>query len=209
MAQTVHISRHPLVQHKLTLLRDRTASPQNFRSLLRELSQLLFFEASQDLSLLPRTIETPLTEFVGAQVGDAVGLVPILRAGIGMAEAIFTLAPFAPVWHVGIFRDEETHEPVTYYGKLPKPPRMDVAMVLDPMLATGGSAVAAIDLVKQTGVRRIKFIGLIGAPEGLQRLEEHHPDVTVYLGALDSHLNERKYIVPGLGDAGDRQFGTE
>jgi uracil phosphoribosyltransferase len=208
MPQAVHISSHPLMQHKLTLLRDRTTEPRLFRHLLHELSQLIFVEATQDVALRPKTVETPLMQFGGSALADRIGLVPILRAGIGMAEAIFALAPFAQVWHIGIFRDEGTHEPVTYYGKLPRPPKMDLALVLDPMLATGGSAAAAIELVKATGVSRVKFLGLIGAPEGVKRLEKQHPDVPIYLAALDSHLNENKYIVPGLGDAGDRQFNT-
>jgi uracil phosphoribosyltransferase len=208
MPDTVHVSRNPLVQHHLTRLRDRTTPPEVFRDLVRKLSQLVFCEAAQLLTLAPVVIQTPLTETTGARIADTIGLVPILRAGIGMADAILQLAPFAAVWHIGMFRDEATHQPVTYYGRLPKPPRMDLAIILDPMLATGGSASAAIDQVKQSGVGRVSFIGLIGAPEGARRMAQDHPDVTIHLAAMDSHLNEQKFIVPGLGDAGDRQFGT-
>ncbi len=204
----VFISRHPLVQHKLTLLRDRTTDPKTFRELVRELAQLLFYEATQDLRLAPRPVQTPLAEYAGSKVADRIGLMPILRAGLGMAEAILDMVPSARVWHLGLYRDHETLRPVTYYHNLPSVPDTDVSLVLDPMLATGGSAVAAIEILKQWGARRIKFLGLIAAPEGVQTVIEAHPDVPIHLAAVDSHLDARSYIVPGLGDAGDRQFGT-
>jgi uracil phosphoribosyltransferase len=204
----VKVSQHPLVLHRLTLLRDRNTDTPLFRKLVRELSQMLFVEATQDLQLSPRVVQTPLAEFAGQQVVEKIGLVPILRAGLGMAEAISELIPTAQVWHLGLYRDHETLKPVTYYSKLPPQPKIDICFLLDPMLATGGSAVASIDILRRWGLRRVKFLGLIGAPEGVRAVHAAHPDVPIYLGALDSHLNEQSYIVPGLGDAGDRQFGT-
>lgn len=204
----VTVSRHPLVQHKLTLLRDRTTEPPRFRALVHDLTQLLFCEASTDLRLETVTVETPLGPCAGARLADRLGLVPILRAGLGMADAVLQLVPAAVVWHLGLYRDHKTLQPVTYYNKLPADPGLDLAVVVDPMLATGGSAVAAITMLKNGGVRRIKFLGLIAAPEGVRALNTVHPDVPLHLGAIDSHLNEHSYIVPGLGDAGDRQFAT-
>jgi uracil phosphoribosyltransferase len=204
----VCVSRHPLVLHKLTRLRDRTTEPESFRRLVRDLSQLLFFEAMQDLRLEPWTVQTPLAEVTGSRIAERVGLAPILRAGLGMADAIVELLPSACVWHLGLYRDHDTLRPVTYYSKLPPNPAVDLALVVDPMLATGGSAGAAITLLKAAGLERIKFLGLIAAPEGVQALTAAHPDVPLHLGAIDSHLDEHSYIVPGLGDAGDRQFGT-
>jgi uracil phosphoribosyltransferase len=208
MASEVHVSGHPLLLHKLTLLRDRTTEPPLFRQLVAEMAQLLFFEATRDLPLASRTVQTPLTECAGAQLATTLGLVPILRAGLGMADAILQIVPFARVWHLGLYRDHETLRPVTYYSRLVTPPRMDLALIVDPMLATGGSAVVAVDMLKQTGVVGIKFVGLIAAPEGVKALHTAHPDVPIHLAAVDSHLNEHAYIVPGLGDAGDRQFHT-
>lgn len=205
---SVHVSQHPLVQHKVTLLRDRTSDPRLFRELVAELSQLLFYEASGDLRLAPRTVHTPLAECTGQRVAERIGLVPILRAGLGMAEAVLRLVPFAQVWHLGLYRDHITHQPVTYYSRLPEHAHLDLAVVVDPMLATGGSAVAAIKILKEGGVQRIKLVGLIAAPEGVQAVHSVHPEVPIYLAALDSHLNESAYIIPGLGDAGDRQFNT-
>ncbi|MCS6852921.1 MAG: uracil phosphoribosyltransferase [Gemmataceae bacterium] len=204
----VFVSEHPLVSHQLTLLRDRSTEPQLFRVLVRELSRLLFAEATRDLRLLPRRVVTPLAEHVGHRIAEAIGLVPILRAGLGMAESILDMVPWACVWHLGLYRDEQTRQPVTYYNKLPPTPNFDLAVVVDPMLATGGSAVAAIRILKDWNVRRIKFLGLIAAPEGVAALSRAHPDVPIHLAAVDSHLNEQCFIVPGLGDAGDRQFGT-
>jgi uracil phosphoribosyltransferase len=204
----VHVSPHPLVQHKLTLLRRTVTEPKKFRELVRELSQFLLYEATLDLPLHPLPIETPLAPLVGSEIAARIGLVPILRAGLGMVDPIIELIPTARVWHLGLYRDHATLEPVTYYNKLPAEANIDLCLVLDPMLATGGSATAAVDILKHWGARRIKFLGLIAAPEGVAALSAAHPDVPIHLAAVDDHLNEVGYIVPGLGDAGDRQFGT-
>jgi uracil phosphoribosyltransferase len=196
------------VLHYLTQLRDRNTSPPTFRALVRELSQLLFYEATQDLALTSVPVSTPLADCTGHRVAERIGLVPILRAGLGMVDAVLERIPTAPVWHLGLYRDHETLRPVTYYNKLPPQPNFDLALLLDPMLATGGSATAAVEILKKWGVRRMKYLGLIAAPEGVQALAAAHADVPIYLAALDSHLNEHSYIVPGLGDAGDRQFAT-
>jgi uracil phosphoribosyltransferase len=201
-------SSHPLVAHKLTKLRDKQTDPKKFRELVREISALLAYEATADLSLQPRTVETPLAQTQGAELKEKIGLVPILRAGLGMVEGVWGLMPSAEVWHIGLYRDERTLKPVEYYNKLPVEPTVSVCLVLDPMLATGGSAVATIDILKRWGVKRIKFVGLIGAPEGIENLSSHHPEVPIHLATVDQRLNERGYILPGLGDAGDRQFGT-
>lgn len=207
MAQA-YISSHPLVRHKLTLLRDKKTDTVKFRQLVRELAVLLCYEATSDLDVFEVDVETPMGVARGAHLDESVGLVPILRAGLGMVEGVWELLPGAEVWHIGIYRDEKTLRPVEYYNKLPIEPRVQVCLILDPMLATGGSAVATVTILKRWGVRRIKFVGLIGAPEGLRALTEAHPDVDVYLAALDERLNDVGFIVPGLGDAGDRQFGT-
>ncbi len=204
----VHISQHPLVQHKLTLMRHIGSKPKKFREVVREISQFLLYEATADLPLIPRPIETPLAPMQGVEIGARIGLIPILRAGLGMVEPIIDLLPTARVWHLGLYRDHRTLEPVSYYNKLPAQPDIDLCLILDPMLATGGSAVAAVDVLKDWGAVHIKFLGLIAAPEGVARLQEAHPDVEIHLAALDDCLNEQGYIVPGLGDAGDRQFGT-
>jgi len=204
----VHVSPHPLVQHKLTLLRRTVTEPKKFRELVRELSQFLLYEATLDLPLNPLEIETPLAPLIGHEIGAQLGLVPILRAGLGMVDPILDLIPTAHVWHLGLYRDHATLEPVTYYNKLPPEVEIDLCLVLDPMLATGGSAIAAVDILKRWGATRIKFLGLIAAPEGVSALSTAHPDVPIHLAAIDDHLNEIGYIVPGLGDAGDRQFGT-
>jgi uracil phosphoribosyltransferase len=204
----VHISSHPLVRHKLTLLRDKKTDTVKFRQLVRELAVLLCYEATSDLDVYDMDVETPMGTARGSHLDESVGLVPILRAGLGMVEGVWELLPGAEVWHIGIYRDEKTLRPVEYYNKLPIEPRVHVCLILDPMLATGGSAVATVTILKRWGVRRIKFVGLIGAPEGLRALAEAHPDVDVYLAALDERLNDVGFIVPGLGDAGDRQFGT-
>jgi uracil phosphoribosyltransferase len=204
----VVVSSHPLVAHKLTQLRDRETGPALFRTLVREITQLLFYEAAHDLSLHGRTVQTPLAESSGHCVGDRIGIMPILRAGLGMADAVVEILPEVRVWHLGLYRDHDTLQPVTYYNKLPPTPSIDLCFILDPMLATGGSARAAVTILKKWGARRIKFLGLIAAPEGVRALGEEHPDVPMHLGAIDSHLDHRSYIVPGLGDAGDRQFGT-
>ncbi len=204
----VHASQHPLVAHKLSRLRDKNTDPKKFRELVREIAGLLAYEATLDLQTVPRELETPLAPMVGAELKEKIGLVPILRAGLGMVEGIWELIPQAEVWHIGLYRDEQTLKPVEYYNKLPVEPTVSVCLILDPMLATGGSAVATVDILKRWGVKRIKFVGLIGAPEGIAALQKAHPDVPIHLAAVDDHLNERGYIVPGLGDAGDRQFGT-
>jgi uracil phosphoribosyltransferase len=206
--ENVFASRHPLVAHKLARLRDKSTEPQKFRELVQELGALLAYEATLDLATTPVMVETPLALMEGAELREKVGLVPILRAGLGMVEGIWNLMPSAEVWHIGIYRDEKTLKPVQYYNKLPTEPTVSVCLILDPMLATGGSAVATVDVLKKWGVKKIKFVGLIGAPEGIENLRTHHPDVPIYLAAVDDHLNEVGYIVPGLGDAGDRQFGT-
>jgi len=201
-------STHPLVAHKLARLRSIDTNPKKFRELVRELAGLLAYEATADLAVRPIEVQTPLGIAKGADLIEKIGLVPILRAGLGMTEGIWELMPSAEVWHIGLYRDEKTLKPVQYYNKLPVEPTVTVCLILDPMLATGGSAVATIDILKNWGVKKIKFVGLIGAPEGIQRVQAAHPDVPIYLAAIDDHLNERGYIVPGLGDAGDRQFGT-
>jgi uracil phosphoribosyltransferase len=208
MPAPVHVSTHPLVQHNLARLRSTATRPPEFRALVSALARVLFFESTLDVRLRPLTVQTPLTETTCYEIAEKVGLVPVLRAGLGMAEAMLDALPEASVWHLGLYRDHATLKPVTYYNKLPPKPDMNVALVLDPMLATGGSAIAAIDILRKAGTERVKFVGIIGAPEGVAALQAAHPDVPIYLAALDSHLNELGYIVPGLGDAGDRQFGT-
>ena len=205
---TVHASNHPLIAHKLSRLRNKETEPKKFRELVQELAGLLAYEATADLQVTPVDIETPLTKMQAYELKEKIGLVPILRAGLGMMEGIWELMPSAEVWHIGLYRDEHTLKPVEYYNKLPLEPRVSVCLILDPMLATGGSAIATADILKRWGVKKIKFVGLIGAPEGIQAMQAAHPDIDIYLAAIDDHLNERAYIVPGLGDAGDRQFGT-
>jgi len=204
----VHVSNHPLIRHKLTLLRDQRTEPKKFRELVREIAILLAYEATQDLAAEPTEVSTPLAPAQGSVLREHIGLVPILRAGLGMVEGIWEMMPSAEVWHIGLYRDERTLRPVEYYNKLPVAPTVQVCLILDPMLATGGSAVATVDVLKRWGAQRIKFVGLIAAPEGIERLSSAHPDVPIHLAAVDDHLNNIGYIVPGLGDAGDRQFGT-
>jgi uracil phosphoribosyltransferase len=213
----VHVSTHPLIKHKLTLLRGVNTEPKEFRDLVREIASLLGYEATQDLALNEVPVTTPLAEATGHELSEKIGLVPILRAGLGMVDGICDLLPGAEVWHIGLHRDHKTLQPVQYYNKLPVTPTVQVCLVLDPMLATGGSAVATVDILKAWGAKRIKFVGIIAAPEGLEVLTRAHPDVDVYIAALDDHLTPvptspndppKGYIVPGLGDAGDRQFGT-
>jgi uracil phosphoribosyltransferase len=208
MSAPVHVSTHPLIQHKLARLRATETKPPEFRALISSISRVLFFEATREVPLRPVTVCTPLTETTCREVAVRIGLVPVLRAGLGMADAMLEALPEAAVWHLGLYRDHTTLKPVTYYNKLPAKPNMDLGIVLDPMLATGGSAIAAIDILKKAGTPRVSFIGIIAAPEGVAALQAAHPDVPVFIAALDSHLNEVGYIVPGLGDAGDRQFGT-
>ena len=205
---TVHASTHPLVAHKLSLLRERNTEPKVFRELVRELSWLLGYEAMADLTTEPYRLETPREPMTGARLATKVGLVPVLRAGLGMVEAMLELMPMAEVWHIGLYRDERTLKPVEYYNKLPDAATVQVCLILDPMLATGGSSAATVDILKAWGAVRIKQVSLIAAPEGIATLSEAHPDVEIHVGAVDRQLNERGYIMPGLGDAGDRQFGT-
>ena len=207
-AAFVHASTHPLVRTKLTALRDARTAPLPFRLRVRELTWLLAYEALADLAVVQTDVQTPLTVTAGYELAPRLGLVPILRAGITMADAMMELAPAAQVWHLGLYRDEATHRPVSYYNRLPPEPTVDVALVLDPMLATGGSAIAAVDVLKAWGVPEVRFVGLIAAPEGIAALHAQHPDVRIHVASVDSHLNEHAFIVPGLGDAGDRQFGT-
>jgi uracil phosphoribosyltransferase len=204
----VYESTHPLVKHKLTLLRNISTEPKKFRELVRELAMLLCYEATADLGLINITVNSPMGQAEGSELVDKIGLIPILRAGLGMVEGIWEMMPSAEVWHIGLYRDERTLKPVSYYNKLPTSPTVEVCLVLDPMLATGGSAVATVDILKRWGARRIKFVGLLAAPEGIERLQTAHPDVPIHLAQIDERLNEIGYIVPGLGDAGDRQFGT-
>jgi uracil phosphoribosyltransferase len=201
-------SPHPLVDNKLSVLREKNTEPKKFRELIREIAALLTYEATADLQLTPIEVETPLALHAGSELREKIGLVPILRAGLGMVAGVWDLMPSAEVWHIGIYRDEKTLKPVEYYNKLPIEPRVSVCLVLDPMLATGGSAVATVDVLKRWGVKKIKFVGIIGAPEGINQLSQHHPEVPIHLAAIDERLNEIGYILPGLGDAGDRQFGT-
>jgi uracil phosphoribosyltransferase len=205
---TLHVSGHPAVQHKLRILRDETTEPKKFREIVRELSWLLGYEALADARLRPREVRTPLETVAGNELDDRIGLIPILRAGLGMVDAMLELMPTAEVWHLGLFRDERTLRPVEYYNKLPDSASVDVCLILDPMLATGGSATAAIDVLKRWGAVRIKLLNLIAAPEGVRAVTAAHPDVEIHAAALDRALNEHGYILPGLGDAGDRQFGT-
>jgi uracil phosphoribosyltransferase len=202
------VSAHPLVKEKMTRLRDETTPPKIFRELVAEIATLLLYEATADLPTESREVNTPLAPYKGARLKDKVGLIPVLRAGIGMVEAALELMPEAQVWHIGLFRDERTLRPISYYNKLPSSATVQVCLVLDPMLATGGSATETVDILKKWGAKRIKYVGIIAAPEGVRALSSAHPDVPIHVAALDERLNEKGYIVPGLGDAGDRQFGT-
>ena len=207
-APNVYVSSHPLVAHKLAILRDTSTEPKKFRELVRELSWLLGYEAMADLATHPVAVQTPLEEMQGARLEPRVGLVPVLRAGIGMVDAMLELMPAAEVWHIGLYRDERTLKPVEYYNKLPDAASVQICLILDPMLATGGSSAATVDILKAWGAARIKQVSLIAAPEGIATLSREHPDVDIHVAAVDRELNEKGYIVPGLGDAGDRQFGT-
>lgn len=201
---------HPLIQHKISILRNKTTGTNEFRALIEEIAMLMGFEALRDLPLEDVEVETPLeTCMTPMLAGRKLAVVPILRAGLGMVNGILALVPSAKVGHIGLYRDEETHEPHEYYCKLPNPIDERLIIVTDPMLATGGSAVAAVDFIKAHGGKKIKFMAIIAAPEGLKRLQEAHPDIQIYVGHLDRCLNEAAYICPGLGDAGDRIFGTK
>ncbi|MFN2204247.1 MAG: uracil phosphoribosyltransferase [Caldilineaceae bacterium] len=214
MTANVYPSSHPLVQHKLTLLRRAETESKKFREVISELASILVYEAMRDVPLREKVVRTPLTEIVGYEMAEDVGLVPILRAGLGMVEGAWSLLPQAEVWHLGLYRDERTLRPVEYYNKLPIAPTVELCLILDPMLATGGSAIAAADILKRWGVSRIKFVGLIAAPEGIAAFHAAHPDIDIHLAAVDERLTTDEdefpagFIWPGLGDAGDRQFGT-
>ncbi|HUJ71991.1 MAG TPA: uracil phosphoribosyltransferase [Verrucomicrobiae bacterium] len=209
MRDTVHVLSHPLALSFLTDIRDKNSDRAIVRSRIRALSVLLFYEATHDLPQEPMKVTTPLAETTGAHVGARVGLVPVLRAGLGMVDGILEFLPEAHVFHLGLFRDEKTLEPVEYYSRFSQHQPVDIAFVLDPMLATGGSACVAVARLKKWGVKKIKYLGLFAAPEGIEKLSKAHHDVEIYLGTVDAHLNDRGYIVPGMGDAGDRQFSGE
>ena len=201
---------HPLVQHKISMLRKKTTGTNEFRTLVEEIATLMGYEALRDLPLEDVEVETPIeTCMTPMLAGKKLAIVPILRAGLGMVNGVLSLVPSAKIGHIGLYRDEETHEPHEYFCKLPNPIEQRTIVVTDPMLATGGSAVAAVDFIKQHGGKHIKFMCIIAAPEGVKKLHEAHPDVQIYVGHLDRELNENAYICPGLGDAGDRIFGTK
>ncbi len=204
----VFVSTHPIVQDKLAQVRDVSTPARKFRELVREISLMLAYEATADLATEPAPVMTPIAEAPGQRLRGSIGLVPVLRAGLGMVEGVWEMMPDAVVWHIGLRRDERTLEPMQYYANMPIAPGVQACLLMDPMLATGGSASAACDLLKSWGVESIRYLGLIAAPEGIARLQENHPDVRIHIASLDERLNERGFIVPGLGDAGDRQFGT-
>ncbi|MGC4190387.1 MAG: uracil phosphoribosyltransferase [Thermomicrobiales bacterium] len=205
---TLHVSGHPLIRHKKTLLSDERTDSKTFRELVRELTRMLIYEATTDVPTRETIYRTPLEETRGDRIGVQIGLVPILRAGLGMVDAAVDALPSSEVWHLGMYRDEQTHQPVAYYNRLPSRCPDDLVIVLDPMLATGGSAVDAVNVLKEWGARWIKFVGIIAAPEGVACLQEAHPDVDIYVASQDRELDANRFIRPGLGDAGDRLFGT-
>ena len=201
---------HPLIQHKLAILRDKKTGTKEFRELISEIATFLCYEAMKDAQLEETEIETPITTMKTGKLNeDNYAFVPILRAGTGMLDGVISVVPNAKIGHIGMYRNEETFEPVNYFFKVPKDIEKREVIILDPMLATGGSAIDAIELLKSKGVKKIKFLSIIGAPEGIERVEKEHPDVQIYCAHIDDHLNANKYIVPGLGDAGDRIFGTK
>ena len=205
----LHVSQHPAVRHKLGILRDQATEPKKFREVVRELSWLLGYEALADAKTRAIDVQTPLEIMAGEELADRIGLIPILRAGLGMVDPILNLIPTAEVWHLGLYRDEATALPVEYYSKLPQTQPVDLALVVDPMLATGGSATAALAALGRWGVRRVKVLSLIGSRAGVERVQREFPAADIYLCAIDSQLDHRKFIVPGLGDAGDRIFNTQ
>lgn len=206
----VNIMSHPLIQHKVTLMRDKNTGSRDFRKLLEEISMLMGYEITRDLPLEDRVVETPLVTTTGKQIaGKKLGIIPVLRAGLGMVEGLLSLMPSAKVGHIGLYRDPETLQPVEYYCKLPSDVEERDFIVTDPMLATGGSAVAAIQLLKDKGAKNIRLMCLVAAPEGVKMVNKMHPDVEIFVGAMDDALNDHGYILPGLGDAGDRIFGTK
>ena len=207
---TLHVIDHPMIQHKLTIMRKKETGSNDFRELLQEIALLMGYEVTRDLPLMDVEIETPICKTTAKIItGRKLAVVPILRAGLGMVDGIRTLVPVAKVGHIGLYRNEETHQPVVYYCKLPEDVQKRLVIVTDPMLATGGSACDAITMLKERGCHNIRLMCLVGAPEGIERVQKEHPDVDIYLAAVDEKLNENAYIVPGLGDAGDRIFGTK
>lgn len=206
----LHIINHPLIQHKLSIMRDKETGSKDFRELLNEISMLMGYEVTRDLPLVDKEIETPICKMTAKTIaGRKLAIVPILRAGLGLTDGLLTLIPVAKVGHIGLYRDEQTHQPVEYYCKLPEDIQERLVIVTDPMLATGGSACDAITMLKKRGCRNIRLMCLVSVPEGIRKVQTTHPDVDIYVAAVDDHLNENAYIVPGLGDAGDRIFGTK
>ena len=206
----VMIMDHPLIQHKIGIIRRQETGSKDFRQLISEIAMLMCYEATRDLKLTDVEIETPISKMTAKELaGKKLAVVPILRAGLGMVDGMLSMIPAAKVGHIGLYRNEKTLEPVEYYCKLPKDCAEREVFVVDPMLATGGSATAAITMLKNKGVKKIRFMCIVAAPQGIERMQKEHPDVDLYVGALDDHLNENGYIVPGLGDAGDRIFGTK
>ena len=206
----VMIMDHPLIQHKIGIIRRQETGSKDFRQLISEIAMLMCYEATRDLKLTDVEIETPISKMTAKELaGKKLAVVPILRAGLGMVDGMLSMIPAAKVGHIGLYRNEETLEPVEYYCKLPKDCAEREVFVVDPMLATGGSATAAITMLKNKGVKKIRFMCIVAAPQGIERMQKEHPEVDLYVGALDDHLNETGYIVPGLGDAGDRIFGTK
>lgn len=207
---TVHVIDHPLITHKLSIMRNKKTGSKDFRELLGEIAMLMGYELTRDLPLEDVTIETPITKMKAKMIsGKKLAVVPILRAGLGMVDGLLELVPVAKVGHIGLYRDPETHNPVEYYCKLPSDIEDRIVILVDPMLATGGSACDALTMLKKHGCRNIRFMALVGAPEGVKRVQEEHPDVDIFIAALDECLNDHAYTVPGLGDAGDRIFGTK
>src|SRR5712692_54079 len=204
----VHISTHPVMAHKMTALRDKNTQPPEFYRLVKEIGMLLAYEATANLALEPTDVETPLERMTGRRLAGGIGVTPILRAGLGMAESFREVIPDAQIWHLGLRRDENTLQAMEYYNQLPHKVDLQVCYAVDPMLATGGSAIDAINILKVRGIPRLSYVGIIAAPYGLLKLSQTHPDIDIYVAALDESLNDRGYIMPGLGDAGDRQFGT-
>lgn len=206
----LHVINHPMIQHKLTIMRQKETGTKDFKALLKEISMLMGYEVTRDLPLEDKEIETPICKMVAKVVpGRKLAIVPILRAGLGMVDGLLELIPVAKVGHIGLYRNEETHKPVVYYCKLPFDIQERLIILTDPMLATGGSACDAIQMLKERGCKNIRLMNLVAAPEGVKAVQEAHPDVDIYVAAVDEKLNENAYIVPGLGDAGDRIFGTK
>ena len=206
----LHVINHPMIQHKLSIMRQKETGSKDFRTLLKEIALLMGYEVTRDLPLVDFEIETPICKMTAKKVsGRKLAIVPILRAGLGMVDGLLSLVPVAKVGHIGLYRDETTHTPVEYYFKMPEDISERLVIVTDPMLATGGSATDAITMLKKRGCANIRLMCLVAVPEGIQKVQEAHPDVDIYVAAVDDHLNENAYIVPGLGDAGDRIFGTK